>query len=187
MKDSIENPTTDNQGVKTDSVQADDNASVEVTGNENKSVESIPYARFNEVNKQKKELETKLKEFNDKQEQARIKAMEEQGKYKELNAELTSKVNKYEEKLNVYAEQEAKEREDLLSKLDDQDKEVYGSLSNDQLRKHLDKLQPQKSLNTSNTPPTRNVYNGNKDADWTKLDDRERRSNWKSIVESFKK
>ncbi len=186
MKNSNENPTTDNQGVKSDSVQTDANVSVETTGNDTTTVESIPYARFNEVTKQKKELETKLKEFNDTQEANRIKAMEEQGKYKELNAELTSKVNKYEEKLNVYAEQEAKVREDLLSQLDDQDKEVYGSLSNDQLRKHLSKGQKPQPANTNTTQPIRDV-SGNKVADWTKLDPKDKRDNWGSILKSFKK
>ena len=186
MKNSNENPTTDNQGVKSDSVQTDANVSVETTGNDTTTVESIPYARFNEVTKQKKELEAKLKEFNDTQEANRIKAMEEQGKYKELNAELTSKVNKYEEKLNVYAEQEAKVREDLLSQLDDQDKEVYGSLSNDQLRKHLSKGQKPQPANTNTTQPIRDV-GGNKVADWTKLDPKEKRDNWGSILKSFKK
>ena len=186
MKNSNENPTTDNQGVKSDSVQTDANVSVETTGNDTTTVESIPYARFNEVTKQKKELEAKLKEFNDTQEANRIKAMEEQGKYKELNAELTSKVNKYEEKLNVYAEQEAKVREDLLSQLDDQDKEVYGSLSNDQLRKHLSKGQKPQPANTNTTQPIRDV-SGNKVADWTKLDPKDKRDNWGSILKSFKK
>ena len=186
MKNLNENPTTDNQGVKSDSVQTDENVSVEATGNDTTTVESIPYARFNEVTKQKKELEAKLKEFNDTQEANRIKAMEEQGKYKELNAELTSKVNKYEEKLNVYAEQEAKVREDLLSQLDDQDKEVYGSLSNDQLRKHLSKGQKPQPANTNTTQPIRDV-GGNKVADWTKLDPKEKRDNWGSILKSFKK
>ena len=186
MKNLNENPTTDNQGVKSDSVQTDENVSVEATGNDTTTVESIPYARFNEVTKQKKELEAKLKEFNYTQEANRIKAMEEQGKYKELNAELTSKVNKYEEKLNVYAEQEAKVREDLLSQLDDQDKEVYGSLSNDQLRKHLSKGQKPQPANTNTTQPIRDV-GGNKVADWTKLDPKEKRDNWGSILKSFKK
>ena len=186
MKNNEENPSTNNQGVKTDSVQTDENVSVDTTGNDTNTVESIPYARFNEVNKQKKELEAKLKEFNDTQEANRIKAMEEQGKYKELNAELTSKVNKYEEKLNVYAEREAKEREDLISQLDDQDKEVYGSLSNDQLRKHLSKGQKPQPANTNTTQPIRDV-SGNKVADWTKLDPKDKRDNWGSILKSFKK
>ena len=72
MKNSNENPTTDNQGVKSDSVQTDENVSVEATGNDTTTVESIPSARFNEVTKQKKELEAKLIEFNDTQEANRI-------------------------------------------------------------------------------------------------------------------
>ena len=186
MKNSDQNPTTDNQGVKTDSVKTDENVSVEATGNDINTVDSIPYARFNEVTKQKKDLEAKLREFEQKQEASRVKAMEEQGKFKELNSELTTKLQSYEEKLNVYAEKEAKEREDLVSQLDDQDKEVYGSLSNDQLRKHLSKVQKPQSVNTNSTQPIRDV-SGNTVSDWTKLDPKDKRSNWASIVKSFKK
>ena len=47
MSENSNNPTTENQGVKSDSVQADVNASVD-TDNVNKPVENIPYARFRE-------------------------------------------------------------------------------------------------------------------------------------------
>tara|TARA_Y100000361_G_scaffold146649_1_gene157323 strand:- start:161 stop:721 length:561 start_codon:yes stop_codon:yes gene_type:complete len=186
MKNSKENPTTEDQGVKTDSVQTDDNVSVETTANDTTTVDSIPYARFNEVTKQKRELENKLKEIEAKQEAGRVKAMEEQGKYKELNAELTTKLTSYEEKLAVYAEKEKKEREDLISQLDDQDKEVYGSLSNDQLRKHLSKAQKPQTAPTNSTQPIRDM-SGKKVADWTNLSPEEKRSNWKSILKSYKK
>ncbi len=186
MKNSNENPTTDNQGVKSDSAQTSENVSVEATGNDTNTVESIPYARFNEVTKQKKELETKLKEYETKQEATRVKAMEEQGKFKELNAELSNKVKTYEEKLNVYAQKEEKEREGLLSQLDDQDKEVYGSLSNDQLRKHLDKSNKPQTANTNTTPPIRDA-SGNKITDWTKMSPSEKRENWGTILKSYTK
>ena len=185
MKNSNENPTTDNQGVKLDSVQTDENVSVEATGNDTNTVESIPYARFNEVTKKNRELEAKLKERDAKDEANRIKTLEEQGKFKELNAELSNKVKTYEEKLNVYAEKEAKEREDLISQLDDQDKEVYGSLNNDQLRKHIDKSKTQ-SVNTNTTQPIRDA-SGNKVSDWANMSPDEKRSNWKSIIKSYKK
>ena len=186
MKNNEENPTTNNQGVKTDSDQAVENASVDTTDNDNKTVDSIPYARFNEVTKKNKELEAKLKEYQATQEANRVKTMEEQGKFKELNAELTQKLQSQEEKLSVYAEQEAKEREDLLSQLDDQDKEVYGSLSNGQLRKHLSKEQKPQPANTNTTQPIRDA-SGKKIADWTTMDSKEKRDNWGNILKSFKK
>ena len=184
MKNSEENPTTENQGVKTDSVQTDENVSVETADNDKNTVESIPYARFNEVTKKNKDLEAKLKEYQTKQEENRVKAMEEQGKYKEINAELTTKLQSQEEKLNVYAEKEQKEREDLISQLDDQDKEVYGSLSNDQLRKHLSKVQKPQPANTNSTQPIRDA-SGNKVADWTTMTPQEKRDNWGSILKSY--
>ena len=185
MKNNEENPTTNNQGVKTDSDQAVANASVDTTDNENKAVDSIPYARFNEVTKKNKDLEAKLKDYQAKQEENRVKTMEEQGKFKELNAELTTKLQTQEEKLNVYAEKEAKEREDLITQLDDQDKEVYGNLTNGQLRKHLAKSKTQ-PVNTNTTQPIRDV-SGNTVKNWSSLSPDEKRSNWKSVLKSYKK
>ena len=66
MKNSNENPTTDNQGVKTDSVQTDENVSVETTGSDNKTLESLPYARFNEVTKKKESKPVKSKKISKK-------------------------------------------------------------------------------------------------------------------------
>ena len=186
MDKSIEdNSTTDNQGVKTDSVQGNDNPSVEATGND-KSVETnIPYARFNEVTKQKKELEAKLKQYEEKQEANRIKALEEQGKYKELNTELSEKVKQYEEKLNVYAEKEAKEREGLLNQLNDDDKEIYSSLSNEALRTHLSK-NAQQSAQTNTSPQTK--VRGNQDVKdfWNQPKDIQKR-NWKDMLATYRK
>lgn len=186
MNKTQENPTTGNQGVKQDPDKAVDNASVELTANVNNTVENVPYGRFNEVTKQKQELEAKLKAYEVTQEEIRIKTMEEQGQHKERNVELTTENQGLKDKLNVYAEIEAKEREDLLSQLDDQEKEVYGSLNNGQLKKHLSKVQPTPTAQTSTTQPTRDV-SGKKVTDWTTLSKDERRSNWDAIVKSFKK
>ena len=103
-----------------------------------------------------------------------------------VHTELSAKLQKQEEVLNVYAEKEAKEREDLLTQLDDQDKEVYGSLSNDQLRKHLTKLQKQPSVNTNTTQPIRDA-SGNKVKNWNALSSQEKRDNWDLILKSYKK
>jgi len=184
MKETIDNTPTDNQGVKTDSVQGNDNPSVELTGNENKTVESIPYARFNEVTKQKKELETKLKEFEAKQEENRIKAMEEQGKYKEINTELNSRLQEYENKLNVYAEKEAKERKGLLENLDDDDKELYGSLSNDALRTHLSKTK-QQSAPTNTTQQTKLRDNSDTEDFWNQPKDVQKK-NWTQMLNKYR-
>ena len=185
MKDSIENPTTDNQGVKTDSVQANEPASVEATDNDTNAVDSIPYARFNEINKKYKQEQAENKALRDEKEKARISLMEEQGKHKEINIELTTENQKLKDELSVFSAKEAKEREDLIAQLDDQDKEVYGNLTNGQLRKHLakSKIQP---VNTNTTQPIRDA-SGNTIKEWANLSSDEKRSNWKSVLKSYKK
>jgi len=186
MKKIEQNPTDqNNQVAKEDSVQADEQVSVSSTSTDKENVQPVPWARCNEQVKITSKLKEELDTLKSDKEKSRIKAMEEQGKYKEINTELSAKLQKQEETLNVYAEKEAKEREDLLSQLDDQDKEVYGSLSNDQLRKHLSKSQKE-VVNTNTTQPMRDA-SGNRITDWTKLDDREKRSSWANIIKSYKK
>ena len=182
-----QNPTDqNNQVAKEDSVQADEQVSVSSTSTDKENVQPVPWARWNEQVKLTSKLKDELDTLKSDKEKSRIKAMEEQGKYKEINTELSAKLQKQEETLNVYAEKEAKEREDLLTQLDDQDKEVYGSLSNDQLRKHLTKLQKQPSVNTNTTQPIRDA-SGNKVKNWNALSSQEKRDNWDLILKSYKK
>ena len=185
MNNNEQNPTTENQGVKPDSVKANETASVEATDNDTNTVDSIPYARFNEVNKKYKQEQADNKALRDEKEKSRISIMEEQGKHKERNVELTTENQVLKDKLSVYAEKEAKEREDLITQLDDQDKEVYGNLTNGQLRKHLAKSKTQ-PVNTNTTQPIRDV-SGNTVKNWSSLSPDEKRSNWKSVLKSYKK
>ena len=181
-----QNPTDqNNQVAKEDSVQADEQVSVSSTSTDKENVQPVPWARWNEQVKLTSKLKDELDTLKSDKEKSRIKAMEEQGKYKEINTELSAKLQKQEETLNVYAEKEAKEREDLISQLDDQDKEVYGSLSNDQLRRHLTKSQKQ-SVNTNTTHPIRDA-SGNNVKNWANISPDEKRSNWASIIKSYKK
>lgn len=68
---------------------------------------NIPKSRFDEVNNKKKELEEKLKQFEDKEKADQIKKLEEEGKLKEV----------YELKIKEYeAEKEVLRKEALNNK-----------------------------------------------------------------------
>lgn len=81
----------------------------DTTGISDKSPESIPYARFAEVNQKRKEAETRLAELEASRKAAEEQAAEEQGKFKELAEQRKARAeyaDKLEETLNGVLEKE---------------------------------------------------------------------------------
>ena len=66
--------------------------------------------------------------------------MEEEGKYKELNTELTTKIDKLQEQNAYFMELENKERDNLLGKLPEDDREDFVDLPLNQLSKVVNKF-----------------------------------------------
>ena len=97
------------------------------TGND--TPDSVPYARFNEITRQNKKLQEQIKKDEEARESARIKQMEEEGKTKELYAELQIESKSLKEKVAHYEEIEKQERDSLLEQLSEEDRELYGNLS----------------------------------------------------------
>ena len=152
------------------------------TGNDTPN--SVPYARFNEVNKNYKSLQEKLSTLEKKQEEDRTTQMEEQGKYKELNAELRTENEKLKEKNNFYIEQEAKERESLLESLSDNDKTIYGDLPTDKLKQHVSNIVTKTTVRTDKSQPIRG---NNFDKDIWAMEDKDKKSNWTDYIRSLTK
>ena len=162
-----------------------DNQSAVSQGNDSPE-NSIPYARFNELNKNYKSLQddmTKMKESQDKQRTAR---MEEEGKFKELNAELQAKNEKLQEQNSVYLAQEQAKRESLLGKLSEDDQKIYGDLSTDKLEKHIVSIDNRTSVPTDKSKAVRgNVLPDDKDI-WS-MNQEEKKKNWPAYLNKFKK
>tara|TARA_R110002012_G_scaffold36532_4_gene103047 strand:- start:589 stop:1152 length:564 start_codon:yes stop_codon:yes gene_type:complete len=186
MENTDQNITTDNQGVKNDSVKGDDNPSVASVNDTNAEENAVPYPRFKEVNKKYQDTLAELNQKKADEEEARVKALEEQGKYKELNTELASENKNLKDKLDIFAKREQEEREGLLAQLDETDKEVYGSLTTEQLKKHLSKTKPT-SQPTNVSPQTKLREDTNlKKNVWNKTKD-EIKENWNEIVGAYQK
>ena len=158
-----------------------------VKGNDTPT-DNVPYARFNEVNKQKRELETQLQESKARDEKNRISQMEEQGKYKELNAELQTKYDTLKKQNAYYQEQEQKERETLLQKLPESERSVYGDLSTDKLRIHISNVSKMQGIRTDKSGQVRgsNLDIQNDSEIW-KMDQKNRQKNWSDVIKHFKK
>ena len=158
-----------------------------VQGNDTPT-DNVPYARFNEVNKQLRDMEAKLKASKQKEEKRRVATMEEQGKFKELNAELQTKYDSLQKENAYYKEQEQKEREVLLHKLPEQERAVYGDLSTDILRIHINNVSKMQGIRTDKSGKIRGSnLDVKSDSEIWKMDQKNRQKNWKDVIKHFKK
>ena len=152
----------------------------------NDKPDNVPYARFNEIVKQNKDLNTRLETLNVEKESQRTKQMEEEGKYKELNTELTTKIDKLQEQNAYFMELENKERDNLLGKLPEDDRAIYEDLSTEKLRKHISNISTRSSLSTDKSKAVRgNVLPDDKDI-WN-MSKEDKKKNWTAYLNKFKK
>ena len=101
----------------------------QVSQDEKKTQEAVPYYRFQELVKERNELKSQVQEVATAQEEQRKKTLEEQGEYKALlveeqnkNKDLEAKFNEVNESFSNYVNQE---RESLLSKIPETKREKF--------------------------------------------------------------
>jgi len=181
-KDTNDSVVEQNNDTKpADTQNVDNNSAVE--GNDNPN--NVPYARFNEIVKSNKEMKERLESLKADKEAQRVKQMEEQGQYKEINTELQAKIDKLTEQNNYYVEIEKKERETLLSKLPDDDREVYGDLSTEKLKAHIDRNFKQSVPTDKSNAVRGNVLPDDKNL-WD-MSPEDQKKNWTAYLNKFKK
>lgn len=76
--------------------------------------DSIPYARFSEVNSRMKEAEAELESFKAKADSKRKAQLEKQGEYKSLLQETEKELADVKEKATAWESYEAQKREQLM-------------------------------------------------------------------------
>jgi hypothetical protein len=101
----------------------------QVSQDEKKTEQAVPYYRFQELVKERNELKAQVQEVATAQEEQRKKTLEEQGEYKALlieeqnkNKELETRFTEISESFNNYVNQE---RESLLSKIPETKREKF--------------------------------------------------------------
>jgi len=101
----------------------------QVSQDEKKTEQAVPYYRFQELVKERNDLKSKVQEVATAQEEQRKKTLEEQGEYKALlieeqnkNKELETKFNQVSESFNQYVNQE---RDSLLGKIPETKREKF--------------------------------------------------------------
>jgi len=149
---------------------------------ENNVQDAIPRSRLNEVISQKKELETKLNEMKTIVEEKQRAELEEQGKLSELNSVLSKENEELKVIKTQFESQDTRLRNDALSRLPEDKREKFSSLPTDSL---LDVVE---ELSSAKSNPQNNVGTvSRKDVDFKSISKEERRDNWSSILNNFKR
>ena len=132
------------------------------------------------LRKRAQDAETTVQETTKTQETLKVKQMKEQEKYKELYESTAP----FKDKWELY---ESKRREELLSKLPEEDREGMAQKELDVLEYIVSIKEESKPVNPAHNPAqSRNIKSDVEGKDWTKMEDGDRRSNWDDIVESYK-
>lgn len=149
---------------------------------ENNVQDAIPRSRLNEVISQKKELETKLNEMKTMVEEKQRAELEEQGKLSELNTVLAKENEELKVIKTQFESQDTRLRNDALSRLPEDKREKFSSLPTDSLLDVVEELSSVKSNPQNNVGTV-----SRKDVDFKSISKEERRDNWSSILNNFKR
>ena len=138
------------------------------------------------LRKRAQDSESTIQEFTKTQETQKVSQLKEQEKFQELSENLQTQldeVSPYKERWESY---EASEREGLLSKLPEEEREGLQNESLKTLKYIVSKLEAAKTINPQATPgASRNV--NPVPEDWTKLSSSELRAKWPDIVAEAKR
>jgi hypothetical protein len=149
---------------------------------ENNVQESIPRSRLNEVISQKKELESQVSEMKAMIEERQRAELEEQGKLSELNSVLSKENEQLKEIKTQFEAQDARLRQDALSRLPEDKREKFSDLPTNSL---VDVVEELSSVKTN---PKDNVGTvSRKDLNFKNISKEERRDNWSTILNNFKR
>ena len=159
------------------------------TDSQNNDIESPDYGQLvqesKKYRKRAQESEAKLAKMEKQRETDRQKQMEEQNQWQQLAEERAVKLAELEPMIEQFKKDEQNQRDQILSKWSEEDREQFGGLSLVQLRVLDSKLSKTNtnSIPTTSGTPARAVNPNNKD--WTKMDKAERQKNWGDIVRSY--
>ena len=131
----------------------------ETVGEEKQSVESIPYARFQELVEVKNTLRDELDELKvnveSEKETRKLKEMESKGEYEQIMLEMKGKLDAANKKANAFDEYQTNRRDTLLSHLPEEDREIYNGLPLEKLEVHVARISAKPNpATTDNTKPS---------------------------------
>lgn len=144
---------------------------------------AIPRSRLNEVIGERNELREKIQAYELKEEESRKSKLADGEKWQELNAELQKEVDSYKPYKEKYEGLDGKIRAEAMGKLPESKQEKFKNLSTADLLNVVDELSvkpnPPEGAGTVDTK-------ANKGA-WKDMNMQEKRDNWSSILDSYKR
>ena len=143
----------------------------------------IPRSRLNEVIVERNTLREQIEGYELKEKDAKKVELEQQEKWQELNAELAKEVESYRPFKEKFDALDGKIREDALHKLSESKQEKFKNLNTADLLNVVDELSVKENLPNDIGAVTPKI----KKDEWKKMDLKEQRSNWQSIVDSYKR
>ena len=185
-----ENKVADSQVAKKNSESVIDNDQ-SVTQDEKKTENLITQSRFNEVISTNKKLQEQIDSLNAQQNEAKKLEMEKNGEYKELIAQQKEELKTLKELETKYnAERQAK-REKLLNSLPEEKREQYKDQPLNFLEDAVEVLTSKPNgARVDTTAPLSNLGVTDKKDIFksdSKVTQEDRKKNWASIVEAFRK
>jgi hypothetical protein len=131
-------------------------------------------------------VETELSQLKTQIESDRQSQLEKQEEWQTLAEERKIKLDEQDGEISVIRAERKAEHERLLSDFSDEEREELKELTLQSLKLVHKKLITNKSI-IPNVSNSRAVANNNPTIDdWTKLSSKDKRNNWRGIVDSFK-
>ena len=149
---------SDEQVISQDDKQAPEAASVD-----KQNVDQVPYPRFKELVDEKNTLKAQVDEINKKikfdTDEREQNELAKKGEFETLVADLKTKLESANTKAEAFDIYQEKERERLLSKLPEDDRDTYKDMGLSSLSVHVDKVSTRSTSVTSGRPG-RGEYGG---------------------------
>ncbi len=136
--------------------------------------------------------EAELQELKENLKLQEKKQLEEKEEYKSLYQSMKEENEQLKPIVETFQTQEQQRRDNLLSKLSDEDREIYQDLPTIKLEKHIERLD-NKKVQVSDAKEVTQSGKFAKNASWSdmseqeKIDARKNPTLWKQIVEGYSK
>ena len=144
---------------------------------------AIPRSRLNEVIEERNTLREQIKSYELKQEEVKKAKLVEQEKWQELNVQLQKEVESLTPFKEKYDNLDGKIRAEALSKLPEQKQEKFKNLNTTDLLIVVEelsiKVNPPDNAGTVDTKISKEA--------WKSMDINDKRKNWSSILDSYKR
>jgi|TARA_R110000787_G_scaffold42467_1_gene104471 hypothetical protein len=145
---------------------------------------AIPRSRLNEVIEERNTLRDEIKSYELKQEEVKKSKLVEEEKWQELNVQLQKEVESLTPFKEKYDSLDGKIRAEALNKLPEQKQEKFKNLNTTDLLNVVEELASK--VNPPDNAGTVDRGKISKEA-WKSMDINDKRKNWSSILDSYKR